>query len=192
VVRVTQPEITRAQIISHPRVLPLPQTAGWGNGWGQPAAPGRPAVQRPVVTPRPRPEIHVTPWKNPQLEQPVQTGQPVPTGQPIRERIEPQRPPGVPTPRPGAPTRQLPPRVIARNPPAPAALPFPTRQKAMQQTDPGRPLEPVQRQNLRQGKPAGPHRDPEDPGDHRAVQPAKKPQPPAKKPVPQRPAPDKP
>ena len=83
----------------------------------------------------------------------------------------------------------MPPPVIARNPPAPAGLPFPTRQKAMQQTDPGRPLEPVQKQNLRQGKPAGPHRDPEDPGDHRVVQPAKKPQPPAKKPAPDKPPP---
>jgi len=111
----------------------------------------------------------VTPWKNP------------PDSQPVRQRLEPQRPLVTQPQRPGVPSRQLPPRVIARNPPAPAALPFPTRQKAMQQTDPGRPLEPVQRQNLRQGKPAGPHRDPEDPGDHRAT---KKPQPPAKKPPP--------
>ncbi len=144
VVRVTDVNVTRAQIISHPRVQPLPQAAGWA----RPASPGRPAVRPPVVAPRPRPEIHVTPWKNP--EAPVQ----------IRSRPVLQRPP-----------------VIARNPPAPATLPFPTRQKAMQQTDPGRPLEPVQRQNLRQGKPAGPHRDPEEP-DH-----AKKPAPRPKKPA---------
>jgi len=179
VVRVTQPEITRAQIISHPRVQPLPQTAGWGTGWSQPAAPGRPAVRRPVVA-RPRPEIRVTPWRD------------RPGAQPLRPTVEqpapPSRPPLRPAIIPTAPGgRRVPPPVIARNPPAPAALPFPTRQKAMQQTDPGRPLEPVQRQNLRQGKPAGPHRDQEDPGDHRA---AKKPQPPAKKPVPdKKPAP---
>jgi len=165
VVRVTDVDVTRAPIISHPRVQPLPQAAGWA----RPASPGRPAVQPPVVAPRPRPEIHVTPWKNPEVPTQIRNG-------PVL-----QRPPGVPAPRPGVPSRQVPPPVIARNPPAPATLPFPTRQKAMQQTDPGRPLEPVQRQNLRQGKPAGPHRDPEEP-DH-AVKPA---------PRPKRPAPDKP
>jgi uncharacterized protein DUF6600 len=131
VVRVTEVDVTRAQIISHPRVQPLPQAAGWARA----ASPGRPAVPPPVVAPRPRPEIHVTPWKKPDVS----------------------------APRPSVPSRQAPPPVIARNPPAPAALPFPTRQKAMQQSDPGRPLEPVQRQNLRQGRPAGPHRDPEEP-----------------------------
>jgi hypothetical protein len=170
VVRVTQPEITRAQIIAHPRVQPLPQAAGWS----RPASPGQPAVQPPVVASRPRPEIHVTPWKNPPVPAQIRNG-------PVL-----QRPPGVPAPQPGLPSRQVPPPVIARNPPVPAAVPFPTRQKAMQQTDPGRPLEPVQRQNLREGKPAGPHRDAEEP-DHPT-----KPAPRQKKPAPQRPARDKP
>ena len=134
VLRVTDVDVTRAEIISHPRVQPLPQAAGWARP-ASPGRPGRPAEQPRVVAPRPRPEIHVTPWKNPE----------------------------VPAPRPDVPSRRVPPPVIARNPPAPATLPFPTRQKAMQQTDPGRPLEPVQRQNLRQGKPAGPHRDLEEP-----------------------------
>jgi len=174
VVRVTSVDITRAQIISHPRVQPLPQTAGWGGGWSQPA-PGRPTAQRPVVTPRPRPEVRVRPWTNTpgaELQRPTPE-RPVPQEQPLRPT--PQRP----VPQPAQPQRgtnsgrRAPPPVIARNPPAPAALPFPTRQKAMQ-ADPGRPLEPAQKQNLRQGKPAGPHRDAEEPGDHRPAVPAKK------------------
>jgi hypothetical protein len=80
----------------------------------------------------------------------------------------------------------VPPRVIARNPPAPQALPFKTRQRAMQ-PDPGRPLEPQQRQNLRAGKPAGPHRDPEDPPHRTAPQAAPRAKPPAQRPAPKKP-----
>ncbi len=115
----------------------------------QAATGGRPAP-RPPVNPRPaRPVIQVAPWERPAAPRPT------------------------PSPAPVAPSRPQPPppRVIARNPPAPQALPFKTRERGMQ-TDPGRPLEPQQRQNLRAGKPAGPHRDPEDPAH---TKPAKKP-----------------
>ncbi len=111
-------------------------------------AGGRPAPKAPAV---PRPVIQVAPWRRPAVAAPA----PKPTA-------------------PAQPTRRVPPRVIARNPPAPQALPFPTRQKGWQ-TDPGRPLEPAQRDNLRKGKPAGPHRDPEDPPDRRPAQAAPKP-----------------
>jgi hypothetical protein len=107
------------------------------------AAGGRPAPKPPMV---PRPVIQVAPWRRPPT--------PAPT----------------PLPAPTAPVRRVPPRVIARNPPAQQALPFPTRQKAMQ-PDPGRPLEPQQGDNLRAGKPAGPHKDPEDPPDRRPAPP---------------------
>src|SRR5438093_1228431 len=109
VVRVTDVDVTRGQIISHPRVQPLPQAAGWV----RPASPGRPAVQPRVVAPRPRAEIHVTPWKNPEV--PAQ----------IRNRPVLQRPPGVPAPRPGVPSRQVPAPARAPNPPAPGASPLP-------------------------------------------------------------------
>jgi len=137
-VQVTSDEANQSQLVAHPRVSPHPQAA----------AGGRPAP-RPPATPRPaRPVIQVAPW-----ERPVQTVQPAP-----------QRP--APSPAPVKPSRPEPRRVIARNPPAPQALPFKTRERGMQ-SDPGRPLEPQQRQNLRMGKPAGQHRDPEDPAHER-------------------------
>jgi len=47
---------------------------------------------------------------------------------------------------------------MTKTPPPPPAVPFSQRQQAMQE-HPGRPLEPQQVENLRQGKPAGPMRD---------------------------------
>ena len=92
--------------------------------------------------------------------------------------VQPWRRPSVA--RPATPTQRPPRRVIARTPPARQALPFPTRQRAMQ-PEPGWPLEPQQRRNLREGKPAGPHRDIQEPPRRtttpRARQPAKKPPP---------------
>jgi hypothetical protein len=52
--------------------------------------------------------------------------------------------------------------LVYRSPLPPAAVPFEARQKAIAE-HPGRPLEPQQLQNLRAGRPAGPHRDPEPP-----------------------------
>jgi uncharacterized protein DUF6600 len=136
VVRVTNTEVDRAEIIAHPRFSPVRRGVT-----GTRAAPKAPATPRPV--------IQVTPWRRP-------------------AEAAPAAKPAAP------PTRRVPPHVISRNPPAPQALPFPTRQKGMQ-TDPGRPLEPEQRDNLRKGKPAGPHRDAEDPPDRRPAQAAPKP-----------------
>jgi hypothetical protein len=50
--------------------------------------------------------------------------------------------------------------LVLRSPAPPATVPFVERQQAIAQ-HPGRPLEPQQIQNLRAGRPAGPHRDPE-------------------------------
>lgn len=50
--------------------------------------------------------------------------------------------------------------LVVRSPIPAATLPFETRQKAIAE-HPGRPLEPQQIQNLRQGRPAGPQRDPQ-------------------------------
>jgi len=143
-VRLTATDVDRVQVIAHPRLMPLTR-----------AAVGRPAPKPPVV---PRPAIEVTPWRRPPAV--------VPAPQPaVRPAVRPVKP--------TTPVRRVPP-VIAQNPPAPQALPFPTRQKAMQ-GDPGRPLEPQQRENVREGKPAGPHHDAEEPPDRRpAVAPPKK------------------
>jgi hypothetical protein len=159
VVQVSTTDVTRARIISHPRVQPLPQAAGWGGSM----QPVHPDSRRPAAAPRP--EIRVAPWRSPHPNEPARQVPPVmpkPRTPSPREVVPPPNP--APTVPPSGPVpRRAPTPVIARNPPAPQALPFHTRQQAMQQTDPGRPLEPQQRQNLRQGKPAGPHRDPEDP-----------------------------
>ncbi|MGH9343742.1 MAG: DUF6600 domain-containing protein [Terriglobia bacterium] len=50
------------------------------------------------------------------------------------------------------------PRLFTNRQPAPASVPFAAKERAMQ-THPGRPLEPEQVNNLRQGRPAGPMRD---------------------------------
>ena len=66
----------------------------------------------------------------------------------------------------------------ARRPAPPPDPSVDARQRAIAE-HPGRPLEPQQVNNLRQGKPAGPHRDPEVPRDQRpAAHPAPRPNPP--------------
>lgn len=50
------------------------------------------------------------------------------------------------------------PRLITNRQPAPRSVPFAEKERAMQ-SHPGRPLEPEQVNNLRQGRPAGPMRD---------------------------------
>jgi hypothetical protein len=61
----------------------------------------------------------------------------------------------------GTPTAGRPPLVTKTQPP-PERVPFQQRQPAMQE-HPGRPLEPQQRDNIRDGKPAGPMVDKEYP-----------------------------
>jgi hypothetical protein len=51
-----------------------------------------------------------------------------------------------------------PPRFVTRTPPPARDVPFTAHQPALRR-DPGRPLEPQQEENLRQGRPAGPPRD---------------------------------
>jgi hypothetical protein len=60
------------------------------------------------------------------------------------------------------PPPATPPHVITRSEPPPRETPFTAREPAMSQ-HPGRPLEPQQQQNVRQGRPAGPMRDTEVP-----------------------------
>ena len=76
-----------------------------------------------------------------------------------------------------------PPLLRARRAPPPPDPAVQVRQQAIEQ-HPGRPLEPQQVQNLRQGKPAGPMKDQETPRDVR-------PQPRPAPPPPQRPEPKK-
>jgi hypothetical protein len=77
-----------------------------------------------------------------------------------------------------APQRGEAPPLITRRQPPPQDLPFQERRRAME-PNVGRPLEPQQRENLRQGKPAGPRQDLEHPP-HPAAQPARRGAPQAK------------
>ena len=129
VIPVTGNQWARAPIASHPAVMPGASAAGGGT-----RAPAPPQRRRPtfVVTPQPRP----TP--------PVQANKPI-----IVRRATPL----PPVPR-NQPVRRAAPVLITREPPPPQQPPFPERQRAMQ-PDPGRPLDPQQINNLREGKPAG-------------------------------------
>jgi hypothetical protein len=137
VITVSGDQSMRAPIAPHPIVMPGASAAGGGN-----RAPAPPQRRRPtfVVTPKPRP----TP--------PVQPNRPI---------VVPRATPVPPAPR-TQPAQTRPPVLITREPPPPQQPPFPERQQAMQ-ADPGRPLDPQQIDNLRQGKPAGPARQPEQP-----------------------------
>ena len=70
---------------------------------------------------------------------------------------------------PAPPRGEAPPLITRRQPPPPD-LPFQERRQAME-PDAGRPLEPQQRKNLREGKPAGPPQDREYPA-HPTARPA--------------------
>ena len=151
VLRVDPQTVARAQVIPHPSISPARRAAVGGG---------------PVVPP------------------PARIARPIPISQPGRATKQ----PGTPVARPIAPIERAPeaprggepasrPRVITRTPPPPPRVPFPEREKAMSE-HPGRPLEPQQRQNLRQGKPPGPMRDPEiPPHSERTARPAPSPKP---------------
>jgi uncharacterized protein DUF6600 len=124
--------------LSRAVVIPHPQISPSPEA----ARGGRPAVPAPPIAARP-----FRPAQGVGRAGPPETRPLAPTG-----RV-PQTPPGEPA------SRQ---RVITRTPPPPERLPFPEREKAMSE-DPGRPLEPQQRENVRQGKAAGPRRDQEVP-----------------------------
>jgi len=123
------------------------------------------APRTPVTTPQStmRPAINA-PFKptEPAATEKPATAQPAPVVQ------------GRPAPRPVDQPRAL----QTVTPPQPAPPTFEQQRKAIEQTDPGRPLGPKQLDNLRQGKPAGPATQPE-PAAHPAPAKPKTP-PPAK------------
>ncbi|HWZ27932.1 MAG TPA: hypothetical protein VNX15_05195, partial [Gemmatimonadales bacterium] len=138
-----------------------------------------PVRRGPMVLKPESPAQPAQPSQPAQPLRPEQPGQPSQPSQPAR----PERPV-----EPGArPVPQTQPLLRARRPP-PAPDPAPAvRQQAIQQ-HPGRPLEPQQVDNLRQGKPAGPMRDVEVPRD---VRPQPRPAPRPAAPPPARPQPKK-
>jgi len=176
-VRVNPQQLTRAQVIPHPQINPTPRAILAGTNAARPPVPAqRPAiVQHPPVRPNPT----VAAEKNPEPVRPApgETARPVPN--PGRTP-EVNRPAASPTPgsRPApanppvavrplvnppmtAPPQARPP-LISRTPAPQERIPYEQRAPAMAE-HPGRPLEPQQRANIREGKPAGPVQDREFP-----------------------------
>jgi hypothetical protein len=96
--------------------------------------------------------------KEPTPAAPVSRSQP--TSQPERQYQQPAPVARVPATETPAPAQR--PLFNRAVPPQPRPS-FEEQQKAMQSSDPGRPLSPVQMQNIRQNQPAGPARQPEAP-----------------------------
>jgi hypothetical protein len=161
-VRVTPQQLAQAQVIAHPEINPA-RTAVFA---------GKPTVQAPPVrtarvTP---PSAGPAPQARPVQSSPPPT-RPVPETRPVQSTPPPASP--VPQTRPAPESHAPPPgghppggppagrpTFITRTPPPPRDVPFSVREPALQQ-HPGRPLEPQQEENLRQGRPAGPPRDKE-------------------------------
>lgn len=158
VVHVTPEQLAKAQVIAHPNVAPI-RTAAFG---GKPPVHA-PPVRAARVTPPP-----ATRGAQPRAAAPgsMPAGRPAPATRGLRTEppatartTESPNRNAAPEARqaPAAPPA-TPPRVITKTAPPPRDLPFAAHQQALQE-HPGRPLEPQQEQNLRQGKPAGPPRD---------------------------------
>ncbi len=183
VVNVAPENRGRGSIISHPSAAPAPQAALGGR---PAAAPPRAAPRPPMITTesprRAAPQRGQPSQSQPQrggatrVATPAATPAATPTPPP-----SPASPPVVPKPiHPEANSNQ--PRqsrtIITRTAPPPAAPPFAAKAPALND-HPGKPLEPQQTNNVRQGRPAGPPKDPETQG-HQVVVP---PMPPARAPI---------
>lgn len=182
VVHVAPEQLARAQVVPHPNVMPAStavfagrapvkappvQTArvtgpppGATRGAIPPvSAGGRPpaaaAGNRPsTTTPPSTRSTPATPGKVPAASPETVQPRPAPSAanknEPAQWRTFSGPPPATP------------PRVITRGAPPPRDVPFSAHEPAMSQ-HPGRPLEPQQEQNIRQGRPAGPMHDTEVP-----------------------------
>jgi hypothetical protein len=147
-VHINQAEVERAQVIPHPSISPtmaakvphpvstvrvstVRPTLLVQGGREEQARPGAPLQNVPRAQP---------PTPTPRPEQPrTGTNQPVQTGAPRENNLnQPQQPKPL----------------ITRSQPPPPQPTFEDKQKAME-THPGRPLEPQQIDNMRQGRPAG-------------------------------------
>jgi len=135
-----------------------------------PALAARPAP--PAQVPNNRTAAVAAPAPQPVTPRPLQQAEParVNPPEPVRtQTVAPQI--ERPAPRPPEQPRPL----INKTPPAPVQPPFAEQKRAIQSTDPGRPLGPQQVENLRNGRPAGPAQQPEAP--HPAARPNSAPPP---------------
>jgi hypothetical protein len=161
VVRLRPEEVAAAHMEPHPAVNPAPRVFAGGVPAQRPPVPTRPVMVgggAPLIT------RHMQP-SSPAVSAPAPQGTRMQVPAPVYTRpVQPNREP-EPQPRVGAtvPERPMNPRpIITRNPPPQQVAPPEVRGRAME-ADPGRPLEPQQRQAIRAGRPAGPPRDTEVP-----------------------------
>jgi hypothetical protein len=202
IVRVSPEQLAHAQVIPHPQINPTPRAITAGTTPTRPPV----AVQRPAIVQHPpvRTAEAVPPPKNPvpsRVTQPTparpnETGRPIPEtsrtpppttakpAPPPREAEPPaatNRPAPANTPRPEenrpAAEPYVPhPPLVANTAPPQAKLPYQQKAPAMAE-HPGRPLEPQQRSNIYEGKPAGPMQDKEFPPHAGPVRPEPAPHP---------------
>ena len=146
-VHLSPEQLAKAQVVPHPPVNPTPRAVAPGKPTPPPAVHGThlPVASR-IAQVKPPPSSAMTRGAaSPELSK-------IPSRPPAT--VHPPR--AVPEPRTGMPP------LITRRPPPPPVMPFKTRLPVMVE-HPGRPLEPVQLQNLRAGRPAGPMLDKEFP-----------------------------
>jgi len=180
-VPVSSAQVTSGRVIVHPQITPTIT-----------AMRGRPSIAPPppvITDERVRTIVHPIPVRRQPMitqAQPRPDAQPGQQDQQARPEQRPRQEPARPV-QPAQPQAQpvVPPLLRARRPAPPANPGVQARQQAIEQ-HPGRPLEPEQIQNLRQGRPAGPMKDRETPRDVRPA-PQPRPQPPQQ----QRPEPKK-
>ena len=177
VVHVTPQQLAQAQVIAHPAVNPTRTAVFAGKAVQAPpvraARVNAPPPSRPALAAQPAPAAR------PAKQNPITEARPALTPETRPARTPETRPAPTPETRPAPQTRAAPeshavpppsrapasppavrPTVITKTPPPPRDVPFSAHEPALQQ-HPGRPLEPQQEENLRQGRPAGPPRDQE-------------------------------
>jgi hypothetical protein len=176
VVHVDPQQIARAQVIAHPSVAPAKNAVFAGKPPVKaPPVPAR-RVTPPAAVARATAGAHTMPTAAPPRAQPPAATRPAPppaavertspppatheTTPPATERTDPpstvRNAPVRPAPQPTPPAQR--PTFVTRTPPPTRDVPYEAHQPAYD-AHPGRPLEPQQEMNIRQGRPAGPPQD---------------------------------
>ena len=155
-VHVAPEQLARAQVIPHPEVSPASQAVFGARTVAAP--PVRAAGFRSQGSALSNaPSSPAAPASQPRAA--VRTGGP-PAGTFTPSTPRTPAPEARSAVSPGGPPSTTFPRVFTRNAPPATNAPFAARQEAYS-SHPGRPLEPQQMNNLKQGKPAGPMKDKE-------------------------------
>ena len=164
VVHVTPQQLAQAQVIAHPAINPTRAAMFAGKPTTQ-APPVRTARVNPPPAARPAVEARPAPASRPGPQNPTPEARPAPAPEthpapaPEARAVQESRAAPPQAHAPAAPPVARP-TVVTRTPPPSRDAPFSAHEPALQQ-HPGRPLEPQQEENVRQGRPAGPPRDQE-------------------------------